>query len=78
MAADLNPLMRVTESMVNLMAKKDIIPIFISGRTTTGVITCNINSPIQLNVNATHKIYLQYFTAWSHINNVTIAYTNFS
>ena len=54
----------------NLLAKKYVVPLFISGTTTTGTISIDIKPEIQLNQNATHIIYLKSFTTWSNIPNV--------
>ena len=67
---NLNPLVNVMKDTANLLARKEVIPLFISGTTSNGTLSIDLVPPIQLNANATHIIYVKSFTTWSNIPNV--------
>ena len=61
---------QATIDMCNLLKTKEIVPIIISGSTQNGTYILDLRPPINLNKNATHKVYLQSFTGWSNIKNI--------
>ena len=67
---DLTIAERATIEMSNLLKRKELYGIIITGTTSTGTYTQRLENPITLNNNATHKVYLQSFSAWSNIPNV--------
>lgn len=61
---------KATVAMSNLLKRKELYGIIITGNTTTGTYTQVLENPISLNNDASHKVYLQSFSAWSNIPNI--------
>ena len=61
---------QATLDMSNILKRKEIYGVIITGTTTTGSFTQRLDIPISLNKLATHKVYLQSFSAWSNIPNI--------
>ena len=51
----------------DLLSKKQVVPILVTGSSTNGSYNIRMSMPIKLDENATHKIYLKSFSAWQNI-----------
>jgi hypothetical protein len=69
-SVDLKPLERIMTGFNDLLSKKEVVGIIITGTTQSGTFTQQLNPVIKLNPNATHQIYLQSLSAWENIPNV--------
>ena len=70
MSNQLSPVEKATLDMVNLLKVKEIEGVITTGSTKSGTFTQYFQTPIKLNPNAAHKIYLQSFSGWSNIPNI--------
>ena len=78
---NLDPLHKVMNETNSLLSKKEIYGILLSGTpgASSNTLSQSLVSPIHLNPNATHKVYLAYFVGWNTtVNIITGVNDNFT
>lgn len=76
-STDLSPLTKILSDINDQFSRKEVFPFIITGNLTNGTsFTQQLEQPLKLNPNATHRMYVKSFSAWQNIPNIYLNQNN--